>query len=246
MQIASVVIEYSDDKLDKTFDYLYEGNEDIIGKRVSVVFNHREVVGYVLDTSFSDETKEDLEKEYGFKLSYIKSVIDSETLINEELLDIASYMSYKYVSPLISCLQVMLPKTLKPKSVKRSNIKYLLGYKFVKEIEGLTSKQSELLAFIKEKDIVMAKDITQASIINILLEKGCIKKVDVEQYRVVNVSENKEYSKDLILNDEQKNAYESVIESNSFVNLIEGVTGSGKSEVYFNLAKYYYNKGVLV
>ena len=54
MQIASVVIEYSDDKLDKTFDYLYLGNENIIGKRVSVIFNHREVVGYVLDTSFSD------------------------------------------------------------------------------------------------------------------------------------------------------------------------------------------------
>ena len=32
MQIASVVIEYSDDKLDKTFDYLYLGNENIIIK----------------------------------------------------------------------------------------------------------------------------------------------------------------------------------------------------------------------
>ena len=127
MQIASVVIEYSDDKLDKTFDYLYLGNENIIGKRVSVIFNHREVVGYVLDTSFSDLSKEELEQEYGFKLSYIDKVIDTEALLNEELLDVASYMSYKYVSPLISCLQVMLPKTLKPKSVKGSKIKYLLG-----------------------------------------------------------------------------------------------------------------------
>ena len=191
MQIASVVIEYSDDKLDKTFDYLYEGNEDIIGRRVSVVFNHREVVGYVLDTSFSDKDKEQLEEEYGFKLSYIKSVIDKDTLVNEELLDIASYMSYKYVSPLISCLQVMLPKTLKPKSVKRSAIKYLLGYKFVKEIDGLTNKQRELLKIIKEKDVVIAKELTQASIINILLDKGCIEKVDVEKYRKVNVSETR-------------------------------------------------------
>jgi len=243
MQIASVVIEYSDDKLDKTFDYLYEGSEDIIGKRVSVVFNHREVVGYVLDTSFSGETKEELEKEYGFKLSYIKNVIDKETLINEELLDIASYMSYKYVSPLISCLQVMLPKTLKPKSVKRSNIKYLLGYKFLKEVEGLTNKQSEVLNYIKKKNIVIAKDIKQVSIANVLLSKGCIEKVDVEQYRQVNVSDSEQYCKDLVLNKEQQEAFDSVINSDRFVNLVEGVTGSGKSEVYFNLAKHYYKKG---
>ena len=64
--------------------------ENIIGKRVSVVFNHREVVGYVLDTSFSDSSKEELEQEYGFKLSYINKVIDTEALLNEELLDVAS------------------------------------------------------------------------------------------------------------------------------------------------------------
>ena len=143
MQIASVVIEYSDDRLDKTFDYLYEGNEDIKGRRVSVLFNHKEVIGYVLDTSFSDESKEELEKEYGFKLNYIISVLDKETLLNEELLEVAKYMSYKYVSPFIASLQVMLPKSLKPKSVKSSKIKYLLGYKYVSDCETLTKIQRD-------------------------------------------------------------------------------------------------------
>ena len=148
MQIASVVIEYSDDRLDKTFDYLYLGDENIIGKRVSVIFNHREVIGYVLDTSFSDSSKEELEEEYGFKLNFKNKVIDNEALINEELLDVASYMSYKYVSPLIACLQVMLPKTLKPKTVKGSKIIYLLGYRYLNDGENLTAKQRELLGFI--------------------------------------------------------------------------------------------------
>ena len=63
MQIANVVVEYSDDKLDKTFDYLYQGEDDIKGKRVEVLFNHKLIVGYVLDTSFSSLSKEELEIE---------------------------------------------------------------------------------------------------------------------------------------------------------------------------------------
>ena len=242
MQIASVVIEYSDDRLDKTFDYLYLGDENIIGKRVSVIFNHREVIGYVLDTSFSDLSKEELEEEYGFKLNFINKVIDNEALINEELLDVASYMSYKYVSPLIACLQVMLPKTLKPKTVKGSKIKYLLGYRYLNDGENLTVKQRELLGFIKEKKEVLAKDVN-AGIANALVAKGCIKKVDIEQFRRVSISDNKEYSKDLVLNDDQQKAFDSVINTDKRCSLLEGVTGSGKSEVYFTLAKHFYNKG---
>ena len=124
MQIASVVIEYSDDRLDRTFDYLYDSNDDIKGKRVSVLFNHKEVIGYVLDTSFCDKNKEEIEEEYGFKLNYIKEVLDKDNLLNAELLEVAKYMSYKYISPFIASLQVMLPKSLKPKSVKRYSIKY--------------------------------------------------------------------------------------------------------------------------
>ncbi len=242
MQIASVVIEYSDDKLDKTFDYLYSGEDSIIGKRVNVNFNHRDVVGYVLDTSFSSASKEELEEEYGFKLNYISSVIDDEALVNEELLDVASYMSYKYVSPLISCLQVMLPKTLKPKSVKRSSIKYLLGYKYKMEVEGLTLKQKELLEYIKAQKEVLSKDVNVA-IANALVNKGCIEKINIEQFRKANISENKDYSRELVLNNEQQEAVDKIINDDKRCNLVEGVTGSGKSEVYFTLAKHYYNKG---
>ena len=242
MQIASVVIEYSDDKLDKTFDYLYSGEDSIIGKRVNVNFNHRDVVGYVLDTSFSSASKEELEEEYGFKLNYISSVIDDEALVNEELLDVASYMSYKYVSPLISCLQVMLPKTLKPKSVKRSSIKYLLGYKYKMEVEGLTLKQKELLEYIKVQKEVLSKDVNVA-IANAFVNKGCIEKINIEQFRKANISENKDYSRELVLNTEQQEAVNKIINDDKRCNLVEGVTGSGKSEVYFTLAKHYYNKG---
>lgn len=244
MQIASVVIEYSDDKLDRTFDYLYEGNEDIKGRRVSVLFNHKELVGYVLDTSFSSASKEELEKEYGFKLNYIISLLDKETLLNEELLEVAKYMSYKYVSPFIASLQVMLPKSLKPKSVKASNIKYLLGYKYIKDSYDLTKTQKENLELIKNENIILNKDLNcSKSVVDILLKKGCIEKINIESYRRVNISENNEYLKELTLTSDQEKVYSDILNGQENCFLLEGVTGSGKSEVYFSLAKYYHSIG---
>lgn len=249
IQIVSVVIEYNNDKLDKTFDYLYLGEEDIKGKRVKVIFNHKEVIGYVLDTSFSNMSKEELEDEYGFKLNYIKEVIDKDALLNEELLEVAKYMSYKYVSPFISSLQIMLPKSLKPKSVKTTEIKYLLGYKYLKDETNLTKLQKDTLEQIKINNIVISKDNKfSKSVIDSLLKKGCIEKVKVESYRKVNISNNKEYAKEITLNKEQEEVKEKIISGKEIVYLLEGVTGSGKSEVYFNLAKHYYhqNKTVII
>ena len=242
MQIASVVIEYSDDKIDKTFDYLYLKDDDIKGKRVTVVFNHREVVGYVLDASFSSLTKEELEKEYGFKLNYIVDVIDKETLLNDELLDIAKYMSYKYVSPFISSLQVMLPKSLKPKSVKYEKIKYALGYKYLKDSIELTKTQKSALEEIKNNNIMLSKQINYSKgVLDALVNKGCVEKVNVEEYRKVNISDNPEYLKPLTMTSNQKDVYDEIINGEESLYLLEGVTGSGKSEVYFNLAKHYYS-----
>ena len=223
MQIASVVIEYSDDKIDKTFDYLYLKDDDIKGKRVTVVFNHREVVGYVLDTSFSSLTKEELEKEYGFKLNYIVDVIDKETLLNDELLDIAKYMSYKYVSPFISSLQVMLPKSLKPKSVKYEKIKYALGYKYLKDSIELTKTQKSALEEIKNNNIMLSKQINYSKgVLDALVNKGCVEKVNVEEYRKVNISDNPEYLKPLTMTSNQKDVYDEIINGEESLYLLEG------------------------
>ena len=244
MQIASVVIEYSDDKLDKTFDYLYLGNEDITGKRVKVSFNHRQVVGYILETISTDLSKEELEKEYGFKLNYIEEIMDSQSLLNDELLEVAKYMSYKYLSPFIASLQVMLPKSLKPKTLNYSKIKYALGYKYLNDSGEFTLTQSNVLNFIKERDTVLAKDLScSKSVLDKLVEKHCIEKVDVEVYRNVKISENPEYLKEYEMNKEQLENYNEIINSKDSFYLLEGVTGSGKSEIYFNLAKYYHSLG---
>ena len=45
------------------------------------------------------------------------------------------------------------------------------------------------------------------------------------------------------LNEEQQKAYQTIIDSQKRVLLLQGVTGSGKTEVYLHLVDYYLKKG---
>ena len=59
MQIVEVLIEYANRSLNRPFSYLYKGDKKLeIGIRVLVTFNHREIVGYVINVGNTNQTKE--------------------------------------------------------------------------------------------------------------------------------------------------------------------------------------------
>lgn len=53
--------------------------------------------------------------ELEFKVQAIVDVVDEEAVLNTELFELATWMSYRTVSPIIRCLQTILPNKLKPK-----------------------------------------------------------------------------------------------------------------------------------
>ncbi|HHU59864.1 TPA: primosomal protein N', partial [bacterium] len=157
MKIAKVIVEYSAYEVDRVFDYLVSDEMSVSkGCRVYIYFNNRKIIGYVLDVYETNKTKEELEEEFGFTLRYIDSVIDTESLLDDELTSLAFYMQKEYFAPLISCFQTMLPKNLKPQSVKK--VKPLTRDFLIvndKITPSLTPKQQELYDFVKnEKEVL--------------------------------------------------------------------------------------------
>ena len=71
------------------------------------------------------------------KMSLIKP------LLNQELQELANYLSKQTLSTRISCLQCMLPPQLKPSTNHSVGIKYQKVVSFVKDIPLKTTKQQE-------------------------------------------------------------------------------------------------------
>jgi primosomal protein N' len=86
-------------------------------------------------------------------------------------------MSKEYACPLISCLQTMLPKSLKPKSGKKVGVKLAYFVQFVKYDSNLTSKQQEVLDFVKENKKVLKNNENSVKITIYYSPKKCHNKL---------------------------------------------------------------------
>lgn len=250
IRIVELLIEYSTLSLNRPFTYIYLKDKLIDrGFRVLVEFNTRKIVGYVLKVEATNKTKEQLQEDYGFKINEIIDVIDNASLLDDNLLELADIISNYYLAPKIAVLQAMLPPSLRPaksffKAPKIAYDQYLI----VKDIneEGLSPKQIEILRFIASEEKVLKKEIKSISVVKKLLDLGKLDIVYKEKNRLELPSF--EYSEPKILNNEQKKVVQQFLSSDEQVYLLQGVTGSGKTEVYLHICDEYLkqNKTILM
>ena len=81
--------------------------------RIRVIFHNAPNLAIVSSCRYTDKDLNEICEELGFEIEKVIEVVDEEPVISQELFELAFWLSRTTISPLISCLNSMLPKTLK-------------------------------------------------------------------------------------------------------------------------------------
>ena len=155
---ANVIIQYGNKAVDREFTYIvpecFRSNIKI-GHRVKVLFNNREIEGFVLSLFDCYDGE--------YELNEIISLVEPEPILNEEMLYLGEEICNKTLCSKISSYQVMLPKALKASDKTNIGIKknrYIVLNVSMEELDEYLNKcryenQKNILNELKDKGRVL-------------------------------------------------------------------------------------------
>jgi primosomal protein N' (replication factor Y) len=227
--------------LDCLFDYLSGGFSVQIGQRVLVPFGRRSQIGIVM--GFSDKSEFPIEK-----LKPLTQIFDDELPIDSHMLSLIKFSSDYYHYPFGQALLSALPSRLRQISPTVSRKQYVyqltdLGRAI--DIDEIPKRQLikrrifealQKSEFLIEADLDLISSGARKVSKQLVLDGWALMKKVQSGLRVLDQPLTSEPD----LNEEQAYAVEQIIhDAHTFKAwLLNGITGSGKTEVYIRLMQY--------
>ena len=238
--------------LRRVFDYLplpqkHALPEPRVGIRVKVSFGRQQLIGIVVAVVNSST----LEKK---KLKPILSSLDSEPLLSNAVFKVLLWAANYYQHPVGEVFAAALPAKLRNGIPLRGINKFWTASKPTAEEENSLRravKQQALLNFIRSTGEVTESKLREAGFSKQLLMQ-LLQKNLVEEHSRAEVAAasfeplEKESSFDIKLNEEQLIAVTTISKALDAYKcfLLDGITGSGKTEVYMRIMQEQLSKGL--